>query len=59
MSEEQYYTPQEVADKLKLCRLTIYRLIKSGKLLTIKLNRSVRVSETSINNYLLTQSKGI
>ncbi len=58
MPYDKYYTPQQVADRLQVCRLTIYRLIKSGKLSTIKLNRFVRISESSINNYL-TQSKGL
>jgi excisionase family DNA binding protein len=58
MPYDRYYTPQQVADRLQVCRLTIYRLIQAGKLSTIKLNRFVRISESSINQYLA-QSKGI
>ena len=34
---EDYYTPQEVADKLKVNTRTLYRWIHEGKLKAVKL----------------------
>ena len=45
-------TTEEVAEKLKVSKYTIYSLIKSGKLPALRIGRSFRVHEEELNDYL-------
>lgn len=58
MLEEKYLTAKQVAEAMKVCPLTIYRLIQKGDLSTIKIGRQVRILQSSLDQYLL-QQKGI
>lgn len=49
---ENYYTPQEVADKLKINVRTLYRWIREGKLKAVKVGELWRISETELNRLL-------
>ncbi len=49
---EQYYTPQEVAEKLKLNVRTIYKWIREGKLNAVKLGDVWRISESELKRLL-------
>jgi len=51
-SMEIYYTPQEVADKLKINVRTLYRWIREGKLKAVKVGELWRISETELNRLL-------
>lgn len=51
MSEEQYYTIQEVADMLKVAYLTVYRWIRSGKLKAIKAGKQYRISKLELDKF--------
>ena len=46
------YTPQEVADKLKIKKSTVYDLIKRGELSSSKVGKQLRVSEEQLSQYL-------
>ena len=53
MDDHEFYTPQQIADKLNVNVMTIYRYIKSGELESIKLSRnSVRISRDDFNKFL-------
>jgi acetyl-CoA synthetase len=49
---ENYLTPQEVADKLKIDVRTIYRWIREKKLKAVKLVGGWRISENELNRLL-------
>jgi len=49
---ENYYTPQEVADKLKLNVRTLYKWIRENKLKAVKLGDVWRISETELSRIL-------
>lgn len=49
---ENYYTPKEVADKLKLNVRTLYKWIREGKLNAVKLGDVWRIPESEINRLL-------
>ncbi len=49
---ENYYTPQEVANKLKLNVRTLYKWIREGKLKAVKVGDVWRISETELNRLL-------
>lgn len=53
MTEEKFYTVEEVAKTLKVNPMTVYRRVKEGKLKVYKVGRVFRISEESLKNYLL------
>ena len=48
----KFYTAQEVADKLKIKKTTVYELIKRGELSSSKIGKQLRVSEEQLAQYL-------
>ena len=56
-----YYTAQEVADRLKVSRSTIYRLEKRGEIpKALRLSRTIlRWSKRAIDNLIETESSNV
>ena len=50
--DEQLYTPQEVADYLKVDVRTVYRWLRGGELNALRFRREYRISETDLRNFL-------
>ena len=46
------YTAQEVADRLKIKKTTVYELIKRNELESSKIGKQIRISEEQLNRYL-------
>lgn len=53
MNEEILYKPEEIAQKLKLTKGTIYEMIKRGELQSHHIGRYIRISDTQFEAYLL------
>mgnify|MGYP000946301294 CR=1 FL=1 len=53
-----YYTPQQVADKLQLTVRTIWSYIRSGKLPASKLGREYRISDEQLDRFMKAQEAG-
>lgn len=51
MSKE-FYTAKELAEKLRVNIMTIYRYIKSGKLKAHKIGKEFRIDISEFNNFL-------
>lgn len=51
--EEVLYTPEELAEKLKLSKYTIYEMIKRNEIEAHRIGRSLRISEGQLQDYLL------
>ena len=51
MSEETYYSIEEVAKTLKVAYLTVYRWIQSGKLNAIKAGKQYRISKIELDKF--------
>ncbi len=51
MTEDQYYSIEEVAKLLKVAYLTVYRWIKSGKLIAIKAGKQYRIKKDDLNSF--------
>ncbi len=49
---EEYFTPDEIARKLKIDISTVYRWIREGRLKGVKIGHFWRVSETELNRLL-------
>ncbi len=45
-------TVNEVADLLRVSRMTVYRLIKTGEMPALRVGRSYRLREQDVHTYL-------
>jgi excisionase family DNA binding protein len=45
-------TVNEVADLLRVSRMTVYRLIKEGQIKALRVGRSYRLREDDVDEYL-------
>ena len=57
MSDTTSYTPEEVAQILKISRFTVYEMIKRGDLAAYRIGRKVRVEAPDLERFIQT-SKG-
>jgi len=55
--EHSILTPEDVADKLKITKNTVYELIKRGDLTAYKVGNKVRVDQSDLDSYIQ-RSKG-
>ena len=53
MNGDILYTPEEIAQKLKITKGTVYEMIKRGELESHHIGRHIRISDTQFENYLL------
>ncbi len=49
---KEFYTPKELAEKLQVNVMTIYRYIKSKKLPAYKIGKEFRIEKTVFENFL-------
>ncbi|AIG63591.1 excisionase [Corynebacterium atypicum] len=47
-----FLTVAEVAEIMRVSKMTVYRLVHSGELPAVRVGRSFRVHETAVNEYL-------
>ncbi|MCY7401588.1 MAG: helix-turn-helix domain-containing protein [Nocardioides sp.] len=52
MSEAHFLTIAEVAAKMRVSKMTVYRLVHGGELPALRVGRSFRVTEDDVNDYL-------
>jgi excisionase family DNA binding protein len=50
--DEQLYTPQEVADYLKVDVRTVYRWLREGDLNALRFRREYRISESDLREFI-------
>jgi len=50
--EKDFYTAQELADKLRVNVMTIYRYIGKKKLKAHKIGKEFRIDKTEFNSFL-------
>lgn len=49
---KEFYLVEELAERLRVSNMTIYRYIKAGKLKAFKIGKEFRISEQEFNNFL-------
>lgn len=54
LSDARLLTVAEVADTMRVSRMTVYRLVHSGELPAIRFGRSFRVPESAVQRALST-----
>lgn len=52
MSEQPYLTVEEVAELMRVSKMTVYRLLHSGELPGIRVGRSFRVPREALDTFL-------
>ena len=51
-TEARLLTVNEVADLLRVSRMTVYRLIRTGEMSSLRVGRSYRLREEDLHTYL-------
>ena len=51
-SGSSFLTVAEVAAQMRVSKMTVYRLVHSGELASVRVGRSFRVPERAVNEYL-------
>ena len=52
-TEARLLTANEVADLLRVSRMTVYRLIKTGEMPALRVGRNYRLREEDVHSYLM------
>ncbi|MBP8994622.1 MAG: helix-turn-helix domain-containing protein [Bacteroidales bacterium] len=52
MKKQEYYTAKELAEKLRVNIMTIYRYIKAEKLKAYKIGKEFRIEEKEFQKFL-------
>jgi len=52
LSEAKFLTVAEVADMMRVSKMTVYRLVHGGDLPAVRVGRSFRVREEDANDYI-------
>ena len=52
MEEKDFYTAKELADKLRVNVMTIYRYIKASKIEAYKFGKEFRIEKREFNRFL-------
>lgn len=55
--EEEFYTPEQIAEKLKVQPVTVRRMIRRGQLSGLRVGGRWRVTKTAFDAFLATQTK--
>lgn len=52
MKKQEFYTAKELAEKLRVNIMTIYRYIKAGKLKAYKIGKEFRIEKKEFQKFL-------
>jgi excisionase family DNA binding protein len=52
LAEVKFLTVAEVAEVMRVSKMTVYRLVHSGELIAVRVGRSFRVPEHAVHAYL-------
>ena len=52
IQQKEFYLVEELANKLRVCNMTVYRYIKAGKIKAYKIGKEFRIDNKEFNNFL-------
>lgn len=52
INEKEFYLVEELAEKLRVSTMTIYRYIKAGKVKAYKIGKEFRIGKSEFNKFL-------
>jgi excisionase family DNA binding protein len=50
--EPEWFTVAEVAERMRVSRMTVYRLVEAGELPAARIGRSVRINGDDVESFL-------
>lgn len=53
----KYLSVAEVADRLRVSKMTVYRLVHNAELVSVRVGRSVRIPEPAYEDFLSDNTK--
>lgn len=51
-TQEKFYTLEEVAEKLRVAYMTVYRWVRSGRLSAYKFGKQYMVKQSDLDNFV-------
>jgi len=57
MTQPDFYLVEELAEKLRVSKMTIYRYIKAGKLEAFKMGKEFRIAKAEFDYFLAASKK--
>lgn len=51
-NQKEFYLVEELAKKLRICNMTIYRYIKAGKIKAYRMGKEFRIEKKEFNKFL-------
>jgi excisionase family DNA binding protein len=51
-NKKEFYLVEELAEKLRVSNMTIYRYIKAGKVKAYKIGKEFRIDDTEFKSFL-------
>lgn len=58
MTNEQYYSIEEVSKTLKVAYLTVYRWVQANRLVALKAGKQYRIKKSDLDIFLTIYKKG-
>ena len=55
--DDEFYTLEEIAERLKVVYMTVYRWVKSGKLPAYKFGKQYRIKKNDIQKFIENSKK--
>lgn len=52
MTQDQYYSIEEIATMLKVAYLTVYRWVRAGKLVALKAGKQYRIRKEELDKFM-------
>lgn len=57
MTQDQYYSLEEVSKTLKVAYLTVYRWVRAGHLVALKAGKQYRIKKEDLDTFLRINKK--
>jgi len=59
MLHDEFLTVEEIAEYLRVSKMTVYRMVEDGTLPSFRVGRSIRIPTDDFNKYMEAQQRGI
>lgn len=57
INDDRYYSPEDLARKFKISLSSVYKLVRSGEIPSLRLGKIYRIPESTLSRYIQNQQK--
>lgn len=57
MKDQEYFTPEEIAEKFKVKKTTVYAWIRENKLRAIRIGKLARIPQDALDEFIKSAEK--